>query len=100
MSIITIELANRKFKLSCSEENQQHLLFLASKLDNEIEKIAESNPSASFELLLVMASLSLMDAKQSSIKSTAGELIEEVNVDFQKQLSSIFSELKNIEEKL
>ena len=42
MSIVTITLNNRDFKLSCPEENHKELYSLAEKLDLEINKIKQS----------------------------------------------------------
>ena len=39
MSIVTITLNNRTFKLSCPEESHTELHSLAKELDNEINKI-------------------------------------------------------------
>jgi cell division protein ZapA (FtsZ GTPase activity inhibitor) len=41
MSIVTITLNNRDFKLSCPEENHKELYSLAEKLDLEINKIKQ-----------------------------------------------------------
>ena len=100
MSIVTITLNNRDFKLSCPEENHKELYSLAEKLDLEINKIKQQNPSASFELLLVMLALNLFDNKQKQINMDGGEILEDANKDFQIVLSSIFDELKIVAEKL
>jgi cell division protein ZapA (FtsZ GTPase activity inhibitor) len=73
---------------------------LADKLDAEIKENASVNKNASFELLLVITSLGLMDYKQSELKMTGGEVLEKANQDYQSQLSSIFSELKEVTNKL
>ena len=39
MSILTITLSNRDFKLYCPEESHAELYSLAAKLDNEINKV-------------------------------------------------------------
>ena len=76
MSIITITLNNKNFKLSCPEENKEQLVVLSERLDLELEKIQENNPSASFELLLVITALGLISDKQSKVKETGGEILE------------------------
>ena len=100
MSIVTITLNNRDFKLFCPEENHQELYSLAEKLDLEINKIKQSNPSVSFELLLVMLALNLVDNKQKQINMDGGEILKDANEDFQIVLSSIFDELKIVADKL
>ncbi len=94
MSIITITIANRDFRLSCPDENRSALLLLAEKLDLELSKIKQSNPSASFELSLVMLALGLIDNQEKQRKIDGGAVLEEANEDFQKILTSIFDELK------
>ena len=94
MSIVTITLNNKNFKLSCPEDSKEQLVLLSEKLDFELEEIQKNNPSASFELLLVITALGLIGDKQFKAKETGGEVLEKANQDFQKQLSSIFSELK------
>ena len=100
MSIVTITLSNRDFKLYCPEESHAELYSLAAKLDNEINKVNQSNPSASFELLLVMVALNLLDNKQKQTNLEAEDIAKETNEDFQVLLSSIFNELKVVAEKL
>ena len=100
MSIVTITLNNRTFKLSCPEESHTELHSLAKELDNEINKIRQANPSASFELVLVMVALNLLDNKQKQVNLKAQHIVKEVNEDIQILLSSIFNELKVVAEKL
>ncbi|MCP5362648.1 MAG: cell division protein ZapA [Rickettsiaceae bacterium] len=100
MSIVTITLSNRDFKLYCPEESHAELYSLAAKLDNEINKVRQANPSASFELLLVMVALNLLDNKQKQANLEAEDIAKETNEDFQVLLSSIFNELKVVAEKL
>ncbi|MBN8522661.1 MAG: cell division protein ZapA [Rickettsiales bacterium] len=100
MSIVTITLSNRDFKLYCPEESHAELYSLAAKLDNEINKVRQANPSASFELLLVMVALNLLDNKQKQTNLEAEDIAKETNEDFQVLLSSIFNELKVVAEKL
>jgi cell division protein ZapA (FtsZ GTPase activity inhibitor) len=100
MSIVTITLSNRDFKLYCPEESHAELYSLAIKLDVEINKVRQANPSASFELLLVMVALNLLDNKQKQANVEAEVIAKEVNEDFKILLSSIFNELKVVAEKL
>jgi cell division protein ZapA (FtsZ GTPase activity inhibitor) len=99
MSILTITLAGKPFKLACPEESRSHIEMLAEKLDLELDDVSKGNPSASFELMLVMSALSLMDDKQSKAKESGGKALEKANADSQKQLSSIFEELKIVANK-
>lgn len=100
MSIVTITLSNRDFKLYCPEESHAELYSLAAQLDSEINKVRQANPSASFELLLVMVALNLLDNKQKQANLEAEDIAKETNEDFQLLLSSIFNELKVVAEKL
>lgn len=100
MSIVTITLNNRTFKLFCPEESHTELHSLAKELDNEINKIRQANPSASFELVLIMVALNLLDNKQKQANLNAQHIVKEVNEDIQILLSSIFNELKVVAEKL
>ena len=94
MSIVTIVLSGKDFKLACSEESKDRLVMLSQKLDTEIKEMAAANQYASLELLLVMMALKHIDQRQSQMQVSGGEILESANLDFQKQLSSIFSELK------
>jgi cell division protein ZapA (FtsZ GTPase activity inhibitor) len=96
MSIVTISLGNRDFKLFCPAENHSQLHHLAEKLDLELNKIKQSNPSASFELTLVMFALSLLEDKKKSTNLDEKELVKEAKEDFQAILSSVFAELKQV----
>ena len=99
MSIVTINLADKEFKLSCSEESKPHILRLSQKLDLELNEVSKSNPYASFEMLLVMTSLNLMDEKHSQAKESGGEVLEKVESDYHKQLTSVLYELKTLANK-
>jgi len=99
MSIVTITLGDKNFKLSCSKESKNSLEVLAAKLDCEIEETKKKNPMASFELSLVITALGLIDNRQSQVRETGGKVLEKANQDFQKILASVASELKTIEKK-
>ena len=99
MSIVKITLAGRNFKLSCSEDSKPHIEKLAEKLDLELGEMSKSNSSASFEMLLVMTALGLMDERHSKTKESAGEVLEKAEKDHHKQLSALFDELKNVANK-
>jgi cell division protein ZapA (FtsZ GTPase activity inhibitor) len=96
MSIVTIKVANRNFRLSCPEDSKPQLDKLAEMLDLEICELSKNNPSASFETLLIIASLGLLEEKYSKNKESGGKILEEAENNYQKQLTSIFHELKDI----
>ncbi|NRB10227.1 MAG: cell division protein ZapA [Rickettsiaceae bacterium] len=100
MSIVTIRLGNKEFKLSCAKENSSQLMNLSEHLNSEIDKIRRDNPTASFELLLVMTALSLQDEKLVNFQNSGNEILENVKMDFQYTLSTIAKELKTVAEKL
>jgi cell division protein ZapA (FtsZ GTPase activity inhibitor) len=93
-------LDNKQFRLSCSEDSKAKIESLAEKLDYFVSDIKKGNPSASFELALIIAALDLMDDKNSRAQESGGEALKQANSDFQKSLSSIFSELKTVAKKL
>lgn len=100
MPIVTIALDNKEFKLACSEDSKAKIESLAEKLDYSIADIRKGNPSASFELSLIIAALGLMDDKNAKTQESGGDALKKANVDFQKSLSSVFSELQALESKL
>jgi cell division protein ZapA len=100
MSIVTITLCDKNFQLSCKEENKSKLLSLAEKLDSVMGDIRKNNLSASFELTLIIAALSLIDDKNANEQKTAGEILEKSEQEFQKLLSSIDLELKTVAKKI
>lgn len=100
MSIVTITINNKNFTLSCSEESKERILLLAEKLDDDLREMVETNKFVSFELLLVMEALKLMDFKQSNIQLAGGEALENISQDFSKQLSAIYNELETISDKV
>lgn len=100
MSIVTIKLGSKNFQLSCSEESRAKVESLAEKLDSALESTKCNNPSASFELALVITALGLIDNKHSKFQETGGEVLEQANTEFQKILSSVESELKSVAEKV
>lgn len=100
MSIVTITINNKNFNLSCSEDSKERILILAEKLDTDLREMSETNKYASFELLLVMEALKLMDLKQSNIELSGGEALNNITQDFEKQLSTIFNELETVSSKV
>ncbi|ADE30315.1 cell division protein ZapA [Rickettsia prowazekii] len=57
MPIVTVTLNNKSFQLYCNNGDEEKVLSLADKLNDKIAEIKLSSPTASFDLLLVMASL-------------------------------------------
>lgn len=100
MPIVTIKLDNKEFRLACSEDSKAKIESLAEKLDYFISDIRKGNPNASFELSLIIAALGLMDEKNSKAQESGGDVLKQANADFQKTLSSIFSELQSLDSKL
>lgn len=100
MSIVTINLASRKFKLDCPSESHDHLTMLAEKLDNQLQEVMKSNPAASFELAVVMLLLNLQDERHSNISIDASKAAEEAAVDHQVTLGIIQNELQKVLEKM
>lgn len=100
MSIVTINLAKRSFSIECPKENQPYLLALVERLDNQLQQVMQANPTATFELALVMTCLGLLDDKQSKLLEKDGAVLEEANRDFQATLTSVDLELKKLLEKV
>lgn len=96
MSIVTIKVNNKNFDLYCPEENKAALIKVTEKLNAEIDNMKKSNPSASFELLLVMTALKLQDDKISQIQQNSSSIIQEVNQEFQSFLGTVSGELQTI----
>ena len=61
MSVLTIRLGSKNFDLMCSEDAKEVVKSLAASLNDKIERARQSNPSAYFELLLVMVALSIQE---------------------------------------
>ena len=100
MSIVTIKVNNKNFDLYCPEENKAALIKVTEKLNTEIDNMKRSNPSASFELLLVMTALKLQDDKISQLQQNSSSIIQEVNQDFQSFLGTVSGELKTVLSKI
>lgn len=103
MSIVTITLNNKNFQLSCDTGAEEQLRNLGESLNNRMLEIKRANPSASFELLLVMAALSIQDqlesmtAKFGKISSDKDPHEEE---QFAQTLSTIAEYLENLAKKI
>ena len=100
MSIVTISLNNRSFRLACPEENQPRLIKLAEAVDLEMDKIKRVNPSASFELLLVMVALRLQDEKDNKVNENGGLILENAQNNFHEILSAVEEELREVIKKI
>ncbi len=100
MSIVTITINGKNFKISCSEESKDKIMSLAEKLDVEIKDMSVKNQYASLELLLIMMALQHVDERQSQMNIVGGDVLQTANTDFQKQLSSIHNQLQSVKDKL
>lgn len=100
MSIVAVNLAGRKFELSCSKDSKDHILALSSQLDDQVRSIMRSSSNINFDLALVIAALNLQDAKASKISQMHGEAIDEVLNNFQATLSTVGTELENVLNKI
>lgn len=103
MSIVTITLNNKNFQLSCDDGAEEQLKNLGVSLSSRMLEIKRANSSASFELLLVMAALSIQDQLESvtakfghnEVNKNSGE--EE---QFAETLSTIAQYLENLAKKI
>jgi len=105
MSIVTITLNNKNFQLACNDGDgsEEQLRNLAALLNEKIIEIKHANPSASFELLLVMTALSLQDQIQVltpklGVASSAKNNYEDEK--FAETLSTIAHYLENLAKKI
>jgi cell division protein ZapA (FtsZ GTPase activity inhibitor) len=100
MSISTIIINGRKLSVHCRVGDEERLKEVAEKLDLEVRKIATKSPNSSFDLLVTLVALQLMDDKMSGQEAVAGEVLREAKQDFQQQMSVIMNELKAVATKL
>ncbi|MCP5369357.1 MAG: cell division protein ZapA [Rickettsiaceae bacterium] len=100
MSTVTITLNNKKFNLECAPKDQDYLVALASKIDDEITKIIKSNEYISFELALVIISLKLMAFKQSELKISGGQILENLEQEHQLHMTDISEHLSTLLKKI
>lgn len=103
MSIVTINLQSKQFQLACSPDSEKQLLTLASELNKTLSKMKEANPSASFELLLVMTALSAEDrimTLESELGRSAGDPGMQDNQQFAETLNTIAGYLENLAQKI
>ncbi len=103
MSLVTITLGNKSFQLAVSEESKKEVEDLTSRLNDTLTQIRTANPSASFELLMVILALSLQKEVQdlsSKVARGSGSqpLYEEEK--FAETLSTIATYLENLAKKI
>lgn len=72
MPVIKIKLGSREFELACPEDSQQHIYSLAEKLDMQINKFQETNPSSSFDFAMAITALNLLEAKENISQEQLG----------------------------
>ena len=103
MSIVTITLNNKNFQLSCDSGAEEQLKNLAASLNARMVGIKRANPSASFELSLVMAALSIQDQLES-VNLKLGQVEDGKNSNegeqFAETLSTIAQYLENLAKKI
>jgi len=103
MSIITITLNNKHFQLACADGSENELQELATRLNEKIVSIKLFNKTASFELVLVMSALSLMEEVQSmeaKLGKIEGGQINQEEEKFSETLSIIAGYLENLAKKI
>jgi len=100
MSIITIVLGNKTFHLSCNDGSEEQLHNLALKLNENITQMKSINPTASFDLLLVMSALSLQEQVQDLSNKINKDKIPHDEEKFAETLSTIAGYLENLAKKV
>lgn len=97
MPIVTIKINGKNFDLSCGEGEEAALTKLAQNLDLRLSKLKASNPYASYELLLLMAALSLEEKLSFGAPAEApgGE-----SEEFSQTLSEIAGYLEKLAKKV
>ena len=96
MPVVTIELLKREFKLNCSEAQKEKLVELAEQLGRQLEQIADNNPNANFDLILVMAALNLQHEQAQAYAKEAGDILKEYQVGFQRDLQEIDTQVDRL----
>lgn len=103
MSLVTITLGNKSFQLAVSDESKGELDSLTSKLNDTLMQIRKANPSASFDLLMVILALSLQEQVQDLshriAKVDSGPIAHEEE-KFAETLSTIAGYLENLARKI
>ena len=93
MSIVSINLGENQFNISCSDDAKHRLQQVANKLSSQLHKTREKNPNAAFDLLLVMTALKLQNALDNLRESKEQQLIETAH-------PNLYTNLEDIEKKL
>ena len=104
MNIIEIEVGDSKYKISCKNDEEQHIIALSKKLDNRINELSNSlNNKANNSLLLIINSIMMQDeidnlkasnlaqkeqANNNSYKKIAEESIKTID-DIMAQLKAV-----------
>jgi cell division protein ZapA (FtsZ GTPase activity inhibitor) len=103
MSIVTIELGKKNFQLACNDGSENELCDLAFKLNENITQVKKANPSASFELLLVMSALKLQEQTENltnEIVKISGDKAPYEEEKFAETLITIAGYLENLAKKI
>ena len=99
-SITSITLNNKVFKLVCNPEEEKELHKLANSLNNRLTQLKTKNHVASFELLLVMAALSL-EEENSNLKTNKLETGTSTSIsEAQELVNNMIISLTDIANKL
>ena len=103
MSIVTITLNNKNFQLSCDAGAEEQLKNLAESLNSRMLEMKQANSGASFELLLVMAALSIQDQLESitaKFGKVAGNKNNNEDEQLRETLITIAQYLENLAKKI
>lgn len=104
MSIVTITLINKNFQLYSNDDDKSHLQRVAQGLNDKMLDIKLANPSASFELILVLASLAseeeLLNLNENSEPNKSVEVKNSEAEKSSETLSTIAKYLENLAKKL
>ena len=99
-SITSITLNNKVFKLVCNPDEEKELHKLANSLNNRLIQLKNKNHVASFELLLVMAALSL-EEENLNLKTNKPETVASTSIsEAQELVNNMIISLTDIANKL
>lgn len=94
MPIVSINLGENQFNISCREDAKHRLQQVADKLSSQLDETREQNPNATFDLLLVMTALKLQNTLDNLTESKKKhKLIEKTH-------PNLYENLEYIEKKL
>lgn len=105
MTIVTITLNNKNFKLYCNDGSEESLYSLATIVSDKMALLKSANQSTTFELLLVLTALSLQEEINNLQDKSASHALEPTvdsneRAQFAETLSSIATYLENLARKI